>query len=144
MVWLAGIILWQSTGICTGAEPSSTKYQRAVQLTAEDRKPLPCRSSDCAPAFSEALKLQNHSRWREAAANYKLSIKDNPKQFEACFNQGLCYERMGQLGKAEQSFLAALSIDKMRREANKHLAYVCFKQGKKEEGSAYADRYLDL
>jgi tetratricopeptide (TPR) repeat protein len=128
--------------VCAGNEQVEI-LKKATQLTVADQEPVNA-SIPSNREFQKALELQKGHHWSQAADCYQRSICKNSSLFASYFNQGLCFEQLGQYAKAEKSFLAALRIDKLSREANKHLASVYFKLGLDEKALKFADRYLDL
>ncbi len=79
-----------------------------------------------------------------AEKEYKKAIGKNKKLWQAYFNLGNVYAKMWEFEKAEEAYRKALCLNKNDPDILNNLAYVLYKQGRKDEGLKYINKALSI
>ncbi|ADC89449.1 TPR repeat-containing protein [Thermocrinis albus DSM 14484] len=78
-----------------------------------------------------------------AEKEYKKALKKDPKNFLALFNLGNVYAKKGDYTVAEKFYREALAV-KEDPDVLNNLAYVLYKQGRREEALIFIKRALQM
>jgi enediyne biosynthesis protein E4 len=92
----------------------------------------------------EADRLFRERKYAEAARVLDAGVHNHPGDFAAHMLLGLCRQQLGELGKAEASFLAAAKLQPKNAKARFALARLWFLMGRFEQALAAADQALTL
>lgn len=84
----------------------------------------------------EAAKLFKERKYNASAAILEDWLKDNPRDFDALMLLGMCRQQLGELGKAEATFVAAGQLNPANPAAPYSLARVRFFMGRFDEALA--------
>ena len=87
----------------------------------------------------EADRLFRERKYAEAARVLDSGVRSHPEDFAAHMLLGLCRQQLGELGKAEASFLAAAKLQPKNAKARFALARLWFLMGRFEEALAAAE-----
>jgi tetratricopeptide (TPR) repeat protein len=126
-----------------------SRDRATATLTESDKRPFwspkdPDPKTTAGASFRKAYKLQKEGNFDIAVQTYKKAVLQNPKLTSAYYNMGLCFESQSKWADAEASFKNVIELARLMPEGYKHLAFVCFKQGKEADGRAYIRRFLSL
>lgn len=118
-----------------------------ANLTPDDKKPIQVSERadikhEAREHFIKGYQAQRGADYKTAISHYQSAISSNPDMYEAFWNLGLCLEWQGQYPEAQEAFSTALKIDWSNPLIYKHLAFLCFQQGKMDEGQDFLNKYL--
>ena len=92
----------------------------------------------------EADRLFRERKFADAAKVLDISVRDHPEEFGAHMLLGLCRQQLGELGKAEASFLIATRLQPRNAKARFALARLWFMMGRFDESLAAAEQARTL
>lgn len=140
----------QSVGVTRSAGDSAIAKDKATaELSELDKRALwsatdPDPKTPAGRYFHKGYRLQKRHRLDQAIPAYKKAVSLEPKMLPAYYDLGLCLESQEKWGEAEAAFEKVIQLSRLWPLGYKHLAFVCFKQGKDQEGRAYIHRFLGL
>ncbi len=79
-----------------------------------------------------------------AEEEYKRAVKKNRRLWQAYFNLGNVYAQRWEFERAEEAYRKALELSPQNPDILNNLAYVLYKQGRKEEGLVYIRKALQI
>ena len=94
------------------------------------------RSVSAGELHARAKILYNEKKYQEAADLYRYVISADSKLYEACYECGMCFERLGQLNNAIDMFNKALSIIPSHSNSNYWKASCLYDLRKYSEAAA--------
>lgn len=148
--------LAQGTSAKQAAAPSEdtaairlARDKAAAELSDLDKRPFwsandPDPKTAAGAYFHKGYRFQKARRFHKAVQAYRNAASHDAKLVIAYYNMGLCLEEQQNWAEAEEAFKKVIELSHWMPQGYKHLAFVCFKQGKDGEGRAYVDRLLSL
>jgi hypothetical protein len=88
--------------------------------------------------------LEKARQFRAAVAGYRTALIRWPQNLTALMGMGYSYYYLGDLGGAESAFREATELHPKSAPAYNNLAYVLFKQGRRQEALVAAKKAVEL
>jgi tetratricopeptide (TPR) repeat protein len=102
------------------------------------------KSAEHMPAdLRAAVALEERGQHAEAAAAYRMLLKENPRSVLVWTNLGNAEMHRGRLVEAENAFRKAIEIDGSAADALNNLAWLLYEQKRLDEAEALARRAVD-
>ncbi len=93
---------------------------------------------------NKADRNYSQGNYEEAISAYSKTLDTKPKNFHALYNRGRSYEELGEFGKAEKDFLAALEIEPRNTQVLLSLSNIFQKQKNHNSALLYAEQATEV
>ena len=122
---------------------NDSQYDAALKTLSALREKCRNDRDRYAVTVFEALCRYDMQQYEEALEKYLEALRLRPS-CTLFSNLGLCYQRMGNLRRAEEYYRQAIELDSEKPTPHINLAFLCFRMGRGKEGREHAQRALDI